>query len=182
LGSACNLDTTPFDHSSCWEFFLPDDGPDQTSIANYTYSEIFTFSLSLAEAYERPRKKVERQLQYYGYVTPIWGDRLIFTTGESPMSRFKMDLCDIRQAALAWQASRSLPVSEFRDYVVQFARDNGYDVTSTVLDDEFVEIRLSTAEIIRFSAVELSPPGGSLILARGEREETGLGRVGRSTR
>jgi hypothetical protein len=34
-------------------------------------------------------------------------------------------------------------------------RQSGYTVTSTLLNDELVEVRLSTAEVIRFNGQEL---------------------------
>lgn len=69
--------------------------------------------------------------------------------------RFKLDICDIRAAALAWNSGRKAPLPMFRDYVVRIANDNGYRVTGSVVNEQFVEVRLSTAEIIWFSGEEL---------------------------
>jgi hypothetical protein len=71
------------------------------------------------------------------------------------MQRFKLDVCDIRDAALAWRSHHNTSLPEFCDYVVRIARDNGYSVTGTRLNDGAVEIRLSTAEIIEFHGDEL---------------------------
>lgn len=71
------------------------------------------------------------------------------------MSHFKMDICDIRQAAIAWKIRHNPPLHEFRDFVVHFANDNGYRVTGSFIDEEFFEVHFSTAEVIRFHRQQL---------------------------
>jgi hypothetical protein len=69
--------------------------------------------------------------------------------------RFKQDISDIRQAALDWRKGRKPSLREFLDYVVCLAQDSGYSVTGTVSDEDFLEVQLSTAEVIQFGRQEL---------------------------
>jgi hypothetical protein len=53
------------------------------------------------------------------------------------------------------KAGRKCSLHEFLNYVVLLAQDCGYTVASSHLDDDFMEVRLSTAEVIQFSRPEL---------------------------
>jgi hypothetical protein len=71
------------------------------------------------------------------------------------MQHFKLDIRDIRQNALNWKTGHKCSLHEFLDYVVRLAQDSGYTVASTHLNDDFMEVRLSTAEVVQFSRPEL---------------------------
>jgi hypothetical protein len=71
------------------------------------------------------------------------------------MERFKLDIYDIRRSALDWRSGRKRSLREFLNYVVCLARDSGYSVTGTVSDEDFLEVHLSTAEVIKFTRREL---------------------------
>jgi hypothetical protein len=71
------------------------------------------------------------------------------------MENFKLDICDIRKAALEWREGRKPSLREFLDFVVRLAQDSGYSVTGTISTEDFLEVQLSTAEVIQFSRPEL---------------------------
>jgi hypothetical protein len=63
------------------------------------------------------------------------------------IKHFTMDISDIRRAVLDWKSSQKVPLHECLAYAARLAQDNSYTVTSTLLDGEIMEVRLSTAEV-----------------------------------